>query len=64
MDFSLLATFISRVMEEKRAMLAEGRQRGTFACPKCGCEGAVAMVGKKNHARAACQTANCLTMLE
>jgi len=64
MDLSLLSDFIGRVMREKRAMLAEGRERGSFTCPKCGCEATAALVGKKKHVRAACPTADCLRMME
>lgn len=61
---AVLSTFIGRVMDEKRSILAEGRERGSVTCPKCNGEVAVAVVGKKKHVRAACETTDCLRMIE
>lgn len=63
-DDPTLAPFILRVVETKARMLETPGEAGSFDCPKCGAKVAVWLAGPRNHARAACPTEGCWSMIE
>ncbi len=61
---SAMLTFIVRAMNAKADLLKAGETGGQFDCPKCGSKAKVWVVGGRKHARAACSTKNCLSLIE
>jgi predicted RNA-binding Zn-ribbon protein involved in translation (DUF1610 family) len=59
-----LGPFIAQVMQTKARMLDSPGEKGSFDCPKCGTKVEVRLIGRRNHARAACPTEGCWSMLE
>ncbi|MDR3496251.1 MAG: hypothetical protein P4L82_16755 [Ancalomicrobiaceae bacterium] len=48
----------------KARLLKLGKRVGWTHCPKCGGRLEASLVGPRNHLHMACQTANCLWMME
>lgn len=59
-----LGPFMARTMETKARMLKAPGEKGSFDCPKCGAKVEVRLAGLRNHARAACPTKGCWSMIE
>ncbi len=63
-DDATLVPFIARTMETKARMLETPGEKGSFDCPKCGAKVEVRLVGRTNHARAACPTEGCWSLMQ
>lgn len=51
-------------MKLKRAMKRKGKRRGWTKCPKCGGKINAVLAGRKDHIHMACETENCIRMME
>ena len=51
-------------MECKAQMLKRGSRRARKTCPECGGTVNIALAGPSNHISLACETPNCLWMME
>lgn len=63
-DATTLGAFLALAMETKARMLETPGEKGSFDCPKCGAKVEVGLVGRNNHARAACATEGCWSLVE
>lgn len=63
-DDPTLATFMLQAIVTKRRMLEAPGEKGSFDCPKCGAKVEVRLVGRRDHARAACPTVGCWSLME
>ena len=52
------------LMESKRLMIKRGSVRATRTCPNCGAKVNMVLAGRKQHLHAACETPNCIWMME
>ena len=48
----------------KAAMKRKDKRRGWTKCPKCGCKINAVLAGRKDHIHMACETENCIRMME
>ncbi len=48
----------------KRAMQRKGRRRAWTRCPRCGGRILAALGGRKDHIHMACETENCVRIME
>lgn len=58
------ASTIELAVKVKAAMQRKGKRRAWTKCPHCGGRVIAALCGKRDHIRMACQTENCLEMME
>ncbi len=56
--------FTTLVIKTKRDIVSANMMEGFFVCLRCQQQVLVRVVGPKNHARAACETNGCLSMME
>jgi hypothetical protein len=48
----------------KAALLRKGKRHGWTKCPRCGGKVHASLAGHKNHLHMACETPNCMRMME
>lgn len=48
----------------KAALKAKGKRRGWTKCPRCGGRIVAVLCGSKDHIHVACQTPNCMSVME
>jgi ribosomal protein S27AE len=51
-------------MESKQRMIQRKSTRATRTCPKCGGKVNMVLAGRKNHLHGACETPNCIRIME
>ena len=58
------ATTIQFAMECKAQMLNHGARRARKTCPICGATVNMVLAGPRNHIHLACETQNCMRLME
>lgn len=48
----------------KAALLKKGKRRGWTKCPRCGGRVNAALAGPRQHIHMACETPNCIRVME
>lgn len=63
-DTSEFATLITFAMKLKASMKKKNVRRGIATCPKCGGKVTAILAGSRDHIHMACETKNCMAMME
>ena len=60
-DFMETFTLAQKI---KAALKANGKRRGWTKCPRCGGRIVAVLAGRRDHLHMACETPNCIRMME
>ena len=59
-----MAQCFNLALRVKKALKAKGKQRGWTKCPRCGGRINAVLAGRKEHIHMACETKNCMQVME
>ena len=66
-DLDFVDDFVKTIhlgIKLKKAMKHKGKRQGWTKCPKCGGKINAALAGRNDHIHMACETENCIRMME
>lgn len=55
---------IALAIKVKAALKEKQKRRGSTKCPRCGGRIVAVLAGKRDHLHMACETPNCIRMME